>query len=50
MDEEGNNEICQLYHLEAVPKLVFVKNGKEVDQTVGSLNSQRLDEIIKLIQ
>ncbi len=43
VDEEGNGEICERYKLEAVPKLVFVKGGKEVEQTLGAMSAQRLD-------
>lgn len=36
--------------LEALPTLIYYKEGKEVDRTVGSLDSKSLDGYINLIK
>jgi thioredoxin 1 len=43
---DNDPDLCVKYKVEAVPKMIFVKDGKIVNQTVGMLNEGAIKEII----
>lgn len=43
---DNEADLCIKYKVEHVPKMIFVKNGAVVHQTVGMLNEGAIKEII----
>ncbi len=41
-----NNGVSERYHIQAVPTLLIVKDGKVLDTHVGYLDEQELSELI----
>lgn len=50
IDEETNQDLNAEFQVQAVPTMIFFKDGKEVHRAVGGMSSQNLDEAIKKIQ
>lgn len=47
VDEKGSEEITEQYHLNAVPVLLFLKNGAVISQIRGALSQDYVDEQIR---
>lgn len=44
---EDNQEIAQRYNVASIPNFLIFKNGKVVDQFMGSMSEEELEEKIK---
>jgi thioredoxin 1 len=44
---DENQKIAQTYKIMAIPTLLFVKDGKVVDQIVGLVPKEEIDEVIR---
>lgn len=44
VDIDKFNEVASLHGIQSVPTIVYFKNGKEIDRTVGFIDSETLKE------
>ncbi len=43
---DNNNELARKYNVFSIPCLVVIKDGKELDRTVGLISRTELDDLI----
>jgi thioredoxin 1 len=46
LDVDNNKEIAGQFGVMSIPTLIFVKSGKEVDRTVGSMSADKLKAFV----
>lgn len=49
VDLPENEQLCEEFQASSIPLMVFFKNGKEVDRTIGGMKDAVLDEKIQKI-
>lgn len=49
VDLPENEQLCEEFQASSIPLMVFFKNGKEVDRTIGGMKEAVLDEKIQKI-
>jgi thioredoxin 1 len=47
IDVDDNQEIAGKYEVRSIPTMIFFKEGKEVDKTVGGMDQEALEEKIQ---
>ncbi len=47
VDADSNEEICSKYGVRSIPTLLFIKNGEVVNQSVGAIPKEAVQELIK---
>jgi thioredoxin 1 len=47
LDVDNNPNVCQKYGITSIPTILFIKNGKVVDRTVGVYSKSKLIKKIK---
>lgn len=45
IDIEDNDELAELHQIRSVPTLVYLKNGKEINKTVGVRSKVQIEQI-----
>lgn len=45
IDIEENDELAELHQIRSVPTLVYLKNGKEINKTVGVRSKVQIEQI-----
>ena len=49
LNTDENQHIASQYGIQGIPTLIFFKEGKEVDRTVGVLSQQKIQEKLNFI-
>ena len=44
---DENNELAQKYNIRSIPNFIIFKNGKVVDQFIGSISKEEFEKRIK---
>ncbi len=47
LDTQAQNQIAGAFRVQSIPTLSFVKDGKEVDRSVGLLDEDSLRDVLK---
>ena len=47
IDIDQNEELAMDYNIQAVPTIIFFKNGKEIERITGVISKSELQEIVK---